>query len=252
MICTALLRIIATALALSAGQPFDVAASAQDLGGALDLGQLGTSMGVNHAVGRLAQRQPRSSVRSPDRRGTQLRPSGPTAHSNISLGYAATPALKRQAMAEFISRIRRKDANIASTVQRAFSEHDYARVYDGLVRGDGLAGNDLANSMTAYTVLGWVIANGSMREPSRASVQAVRAQVAAALADDPSLTAPSMRAKLGEEFKILFVTLDSGRQSAQREGRQREFSNGVAQMLRAQSGRDPRSVRLTDQGIASQ
>lgn len=238
-------------MALLAAQPFSTLAYAQDLGGALDLGQLGTSLGVNHAVGRLAQRQSRASLRAPGRRAMQLQPSGPAARSSVSLGYAATPALKRQAMAEFIDRIRQKDPDVASTVQRAFGGHDYARVYDGLVRGDGLAGNDLASSMTAYTVLGWGIANGNLREPSRASVRAVRTQVATALADDPSLTAPGMRAKLGEEFKILFVTLHSGLQSAQREGRLREFSDEVAQMLRAQSGRDPRSVRLTDQGLAS-
>lgn len=171
--------------------------------------------------------------------------------SSTTFTYAITPALKRQALAEFIGRIRQKNPGVASTVQRAFGQHDYARIFDSLVRGDGLAGNDLANSMAAYTILGWGIANGNLREPSRASVRAVRAQVAAALAGDPNLTAPGRRAKLGEEFKILLVTLHSGLQSVQREGRLREFSGDVAQMLRAQSGRDPRSVRLTDDGIVA-
>ena len=72
----------------------------------------------------------------------------------------------------------------------------------------------------------------------------------AALASDPRFSSPVARAKLGEEFKILFVTLHSGLQSAQREGKMQAYSNSIAQMIRAQSGRDPRARTLTDRGFS--
>lgn len=153
-------------------------------------------------------------------------------------------------MAAYVDRIQRNDPKTAIALQQAFRGHDYARVYDNLVRGDGLAGNDLANSMTAYAVLTWLIANNRLEEPSGAAVRAARAQTAAALANDPRFASPAARAQLGEEFKLLFVTIHSGAQSARREGMMQAYSNRVAQMIRAQSGRDPRSRTLTDRGFS--
>jgi hypothetical protein len=116
--------------------------------------------------------------------------------------------------------------------------------------GAGLRDNDAADAVTAYTLLGWQIAKQDASEISNAKVQAVRRQIAPALAANPRLAAPAARGALGEEMKLLFVTLHAGWQSAVKEGNTARYSDGVARMWRQQSGRDLRALSLTDAGFS--
>jgi len=60
-------------------------------------------------------------------------------------------------------------------VRTAFAHNDYDKAYRGLIASYGLAADDVADAMTAYLVLGWLIVNRA-DDPHPGSVQAARDQ----------------------------------------------------------------------------
>jgi hypothetical protein len=172
------------------------------------------------------------------------------AAADVRLTYTPTAALRRKAVDGYISRMRREYPEAAQVMAAQLAQHDYSRIYSTLMRGAGLRDNDAADAVVAYTLLGWQIAKQDPAEISTAKVQAVRRQIAPALAANPRLSGPAARADLGEEMKLLFVTLHAGWQSAQKEGNTRQYSDGVARMFQAQSGRDLRALNLTTAGFS--
>jgi hypothetical protein len=164
------------------------------------------------------------------------------------LTYAPTAALKKQAMAEFLDRVEKNDPKNAQATRAAFANQDYARIWQGIVAPFGLRANDTVDALTAYIVLGYLISTGA-GDPPAGAVQGARAQVAALLARDPRFTTPKARASLGEEFKILFVALHGGWQSARREGNLRGYAQGVGGMFQKQSGIDFSGLVLGDGGF---
>jgi hypothetical protein len=171
----------------------------------------------------------------------------PPSLANVSLRYPVSPALKQRAVADLVDRVRQHSPENAAAIAQQLAAHDYARIYDGIVRPYGLAGNDAASSMAAYLVLGWMIVHGG-QEPSPAGVHGVRAQAVAALSDE-RLASPAMHANLGEEFKILFVTVHAGWQAARREGNLEPYAAGIAQMFRQQDGLDLPAMRIGPAGF---
>jgi len=166
-----------------------------------------------------------------------------------SLHYAATPAFRQKALAGLVGRLRAKNPEAAQSVQAAFAHADYARIYDGIVAPYGLAGDDTANALAAYLVLGWMIANGQQDVPAgKASALATRAQVAATLSANRQIT-PDGRAALGEEMKILFVVAHSGWQGSLRDGSARAYADGVARQFQQQFGIDLRHSRIDATGL---
>lgn len=164
------------------------------------------------------------------------------------MAYPAPSAqFRKQQVADLLARASKTDPQSAAALRAQFSKSDYAPVYDGITRPYGLAGNDAASSLAAYMVLGWMIVHDG-QEPSRAGLQGVRAQAAQALSD-PRLSAPGMRARLGEEFKILFVTVHAGWQSARREGTLDRYADGVAQLFGQKNGMNLRAARIGPHGF---
>lgn len=168
---------------------------------------------------------------------------------HVEMRYAATASARRQALGDYVSRIASQNPAAAKAVSEQFSAHDMSKIYRGLTMPFGLRDDDVADLLTAYTVLGWLIATGAP-DPSPADVRVARGQIAAGLAADRANTDLAMRAGLGEELKLLFLTLHAGWQSARREGNLRSYSDNVAAMLKEQTGRDLRGVRLTSRGFS--
>jgi hypothetical protein len=205
-------------------------AAAQDPAGTDMMSYYGTSVPLEVEV--------KQSLRQPPARAHATRP------ARGDFTYAATPALRRQIVTGFVDRVRRGNPQAAAAAAQAFAGHDYAAVYDGIVRENGLAGDDATRAMTAYLVFGWLVANGIEREPDAAAIAGVRAQVASGLARDRRMAAPATRAQLGEEFKILYVLLHAGYRGAVREGSLPRYREGVARLMQRTSGLDMRTVRL--------
>ena len=175
--------------------------------------------------------------------------SGPAvAAGTASFGYRATPALARAAIDGYIERASRTEAQGARQLAEQLRQVDYRQVYRSLIAGTGLRENDAVDALAAYTVLGWLIVHNVSGRPDTRGVQALRGQLAARSEGNPNF-GPGRRAALGEEFKLLFVTLHAGWQSARREGSARAYGDGVAAMFQRQAGLDLRAVQLTSTGL---
>lgn len=162
------------------------------------------------------------------------------------LQYQSTPATMQTALNAYLGRARRSNPQAADAAGRALANQNISRIYRGIVGPFGLRDGNVADSFAAYVVLGWMIANNGA-DPSPAAVRAVRDQLAVRIVTDPSLARYSPVA-LGEEFKLSFVILHSGWQSARRDGDVRPFADGVAELFGRQ-GLNLRSVRLTPAGF---
>jgi hypothetical protein len=162
------------------------------------------------------------------------------------LTYQPTKALADQAMTDYVGRLRKANPQAADAMVRAFADQNVGRIYSGIVAPFGLKDRNVADSFTAYTVLGWMIVNGA-GDPPRSGVLSARDQFASRLAADPRFAGHA--GSLGEELKISFVTLHAGWQSARKEGSERQYAEGVARMF-AKQGMDLRSFQLTANGFA--
>ncbi len=181
--------------------------------------------------------------------GRQFRDSSETTATSVALArlrYRSTSSTMQAALSAYIERAKRSNPEAADAADRALGQQDVSAIYRGMVAPFGLHDGNLADALTAYTVLGWMIANDA-GDPSPFSVQAARSQLATRLVSDPRLSSDS-QIGLGEEFKLSFVILHAGWQSARREGSVSSFAEAVAAMF-ANQGLDLRAVGLTTAGF---
>jgi len=173
---------------------------------------------------------------------------GPGA-AQVPLRYVASPAVRQQVFADLIGRIRTKDPQSAQAIQTAFARYDYDKLYDGIAAPYGLSGNDAGNTISAYLILGWLIANGQQDVPGgRAAAIAVRAQIARTLVGNPA--APREKwAELGEDLKLQFLIAHSGWQTSLKENSARQYSDSIARRFGQQFGIDLRSIALDGRGF---
>ncbi|TCP34346.1 hypothetical protein [Sphingomonas sp. BK235] len=196
-----------------------------------------------------------SGARAPSRRGRAsasalAATSGAPARAGtaVAIGtYEASDALAKQTLDGYVARIRRSDPRAAAQVAREFGRHDYRTVYRGIVGDAGFRADSVSDAMAAYMMMAWLIANKGTREPSATEALGLRRQFAARAAAAPEVL--SNRAKLGEELKLLVVTLNAGMQSAQRERTMDRYADGVATMVQRQYGLDLRRLRLSADGF---
>ncbi|MBW8744150.1 MAG: hypothetical protein JF628_07365 [Sphingomonas sp.] len=192
---------------------------------------------LRHTLGGIS----RSSSRQPSSKSAVAAPAAIN-----RLEYLSTPATMQAALSAYLARARRADPTAADAAGRTLVGQDISRIYRTIVGPFGLRDRNAADAYTAYVVLGWMIANDGAN-PSPATVRAVRDQLAVRVVSDPALARYSPAA-LGEEFKLSFVILHSGWQSARRQGGLNQFADGVVQMFERQ-GLGLRAVRLTPAGF---
>lgn len=175
-------------------------------------------------------------------------PANATASALASTRYEVDRAVSQQARDAFVQRLSKSDPAAGKEMAAQMRQHDFGRVYSGIVSDFGLRRGDVADAMTAYTLLGWMVATGG-GNPSPQAVRAARTQIATLIAADAQFAQPAARAALGEELEILFVTLHASWQSAQRQGAARQFGDQVAGVMKRQIGEDLRQFQLTDRGL---
>lgn len=178
-------------------------------------------------------------------RPPQTRP-GPEAR----LQYVPTTRLQSQAITGVVARLTRQNPIAANAIKSQLAQNDSKQIFDGFINGSPLKADDAIDIVTVYTLIGWQIANRTAREISDAEIMGVRRQLAPALAGNPALRDPAMRAALGEEMKLLAIIIHAGWQGAVREGNVVVYSDGIVRMWQSQTGRDLRKVKLTATGFA--
>lgn len=169
----------------------------------------------------------------------------------VSLSFSATPALRKKVLDDMLSQMRSRNPQAAQAVQEMLARYDYTQIYEGVARPYGLGGDDVANVMSAYFILGWIIANGQSDVPGgAASVRAVRAQFASVLARSPA-AAPQERAQTGEQMKILFAVMHAGWQGSRKQHETTAYADGIERQFQQQAGVDLRATSLDVRGFAT-
>lgn len=195
-------------------------------------------------------------------RSNMMQDSGPTQRSapiGVDRGqpYATAPSLRfassssstRAAQAAMLARLDKTNPTAAKTLAAEFRKSDTTAIFRALMQGSGLRPDDLGDIYTAYTALGYMIANNELGDPDPGALRALRLQIVPRLASGLGARLQTDRTSLGEEFKLLIVTLHAGWQGAQKEGHLSEYSSGVARLFLKQGGADLRNVRLTRNGF---
>lgn len=170
------------------------------------------------------------------------------AETPVGIGtYQPTDGLARRTLDAYVARISRTDRKAAALIAGEFARLDYRTIYNAIVGDMGFRTDSVSDAMAAYFMLTWVIANQTTSDPTPAQTQGLRRQFAARAAAAPEVLAN--RATMGEQLKLLVVTLHAGMQSAQREGKKASYADGVSAMVDQQYGINLRALRMTAEGF---
>ncbi|MCC3159905.1 hypothetical protein LJ737_21875 [Hymenobacter sp. 15J16-1T3B] len=229
------------------------AAQAQDLGGALDLGQLGQSLALSAAINADAERRAKEMGIRLDhsKAGSQTATTGAGA---ARLRYTATPALRRQTVDNLARRLQARSPAQAQALRTSFGPGgpaDYARLYTAGLPGSGFQDNDAASSLASFLEVAYVVVNDlrDTKALTPAVDQGLRQQVAGLLSQNAAAKSPAQLAQLGEEMKLQTVVLMAGWQESLKSGQAAAFRGNIAQSFRSQFGLDLTQVRLTENGF---
>ncbi len=171
-------------------------------------------------------------------------PSGVKSGNHV---YRVDDEVSRRVKAEFLSRLSETDRSAARKAQRAIEQYDSFKIYRDITRPFGLKMRNPVDSMTAYMLLSWMIANDSP-DPSRRQVAAARSDVAQALDDTLGDLSAEEVQTLDEELMYRFVITHAGWRSAvEREGPAalRRLSDSLNASWQAEFNNDLRGLRLT-------
>ena len=180
---------------------------------------------------------------------------GKTTSSATRLNYTSTPALRQQTVQGYVARLKANNPAAAQAIATTFGsgKYDYGQVYRSLIDGHGLRDNDAADALTAFMLVGYMIVNDVRDDKSitPTKAQAVRAQLAPLLAQNPALQKPGALAQVAEEMKLQTVIIQGGWQSALKENTLPAYRQGIATLFSKQYRLDMRQLLLTDNGFAA-
>ncbi|PSJ37662.1 hypothetical protein C7I55_21600 [Sphingomonas deserti] len=231
-------------MAAAALLAFGAPTPAQDLGGALDLGQLGADIGVNAAI---RANVARTRSESPPPAGRRVRPAA------ARLTYTPSPDRRRDNLARFVAKSRTRDPQGAAQLERLFASQDVIARMHREMAAYGFRPNDVGDAYAAWWINAWLAAHGRTADPSRTQIDAVRAQAAQAMASLPQMNSASDAVKQEAAEAYLVQTALIGGQLEGAKGnpdQSRRLAMAVRTAARA-AGLDLMAMDLTDQGFVS-
>jgi hypothetical protein len=136
--------------------------------------------------------------------GLMRTPPAMDAATLAKLNYKPSPDTRKADVAQFVERLKAVDPQGATQLAAAFSDHDLIDQASGWMTPNGLRATNLADAVALYWVGAWLATQGSDAAPSKASLQAVRNQVAAAAINTPAVTdaTDAQRQQLAEAMII--------------------------------------------------
>lgn len=134
-----------------------------------------------------------------------------------------------------------------------FATHDFRQDWAKNEASDGLKPDNVADALTAYWVMNWMIAN-KVNGTTRAQVQGVKRQVAPVILRQHSFTSLNNvgRQQLAEIWQINYLFQSIGMFSALRKGDQalaQRESDAAETRFRNEAHVDLRGLRITDRGF---
>ncbi|RYD53441.1 MAG: hypothetical protein EOP52_04725 [Sphingobacteriales bacterium] len=182
--------------------------------------------------------------RNPTVRSKTTRTAVPTAY-----GYSVTPAYQASIRDQYLARVAKKNPQLAARLKTQLYQSSYDGIYAGLLSGTGLSNNNLADVMTSFTVMGWMIVNNQQTDPPLAQIAGVRQQWANALASTKAAGDVAARRQTAEEMKLRTVLLNSGWKDAVKAGATTDFAQIVSNTLRTEFKLDMARTNLTNAGF---
>lgn len=173
--------------------------------------------------------------------------------TSASTHYAASPAVTARVRARFADFAAKADPANGARLREAILRQDLPGAWEKHVAVDGLRRGDVADAMAAYWVQNWQMAN-QVAFVDRAKVQAVRRQVARALAANSAFARlnDARKQEMAETFMLNFVAQGS----AYSEATSRRDAAQVARLTKAAGARirqamslDAGQLRLTPAGF---
>lgn len=129
----------------------------------------------------------------------------------VNTSYAPDPSVSETVKAEFLRQAAERDPAAADALRAEMARSDFVQEYAKAVQEYGFSTHDMADAVTAYWVMGWMLANqigpDEPAGPKREEVLAVREQVRAAMALNPAvrdMSATEMQ-KTTESLILSFV-----------------------------------------------
>ncbi|WP_458094400.1 DUF6683 family protein [Roseomonas sp. WA12] len=235
-------RMMLSALALAVATLAGGAAAAQNLGWSSVL----PSMAGTDVLG-LALRQ---HIQRDARPAPGANPGASPVSANLR--YTPDAARRRANLAQFVARSRSADPAGAERLAQLFASGVIIERIGAAIAPLGLRLDDLADAYALWWVAAWQATQGTNPTPSRATMQAVRAQVMRAMATTPSLANADNagRQALAEALLIQTMLLDGMVEQARRPEERRAIATAAAQGA-AGMGLDLSRMRLTETGFVS-
>lgn len=181
-----------------------------------------------------------------------LLPVDTRAAASVVTRFTRSAALQKKSEAGILAEVKKRQPGAEVEYGRVLGQQDMAALFDKAVRGYGLRNNDIADTMAAYWLVSWVVANDA-KDFSPAAARAVREQVKGGIARTPVADfSPEKKHRLADEaiFNTLIATqafeyAQSGKISKADYRRLGE----VTQQAFIGFGADLRALRLTDAGF---
>jgi protein tyrosine phosphatase (PTP) superfamily phosphohydrolase (DUF442 family) len=175
-----------------------------------------------------------------------------TKPASASLSFRPDPSVSRQVQDALIASIRQQLPTGADQFAAVISSGQLMNLYAQSAAKYGLKSNDVADAMTSYLLVQWIIVNDVRTDPSRASAQGVRSQVVAILKNSPQLRSEQMRQMVAENLIYQAVFLDSFRDVSVASGNPaqiQQLAQATNQSSMGQFGIDFRKLELTNEGF---
>lgn len=170
--------------------------------------------------------------------------------ARVDTRYRASPQVSARVRGQFADFAAKADPAQAARLRQVIQTQDLVGAWERHVSVDGLRRGDVADAMAAYWVQNWQIAN-AVAFTDRAQVQAVRGQVARALASNSAFARldDAGKQEMAETFMLNFVAQGSAFSAAQGDAAlSRRLSDAAVARFRAEN-LDLRQLKLTKAGF---
>ncbi|PZN94083.1 MAG: hypothetical protein DCF31_10575 [Alphaproteobacteria bacterium] len=182
---------------------------------------------------------------------TALQAPGPTAAS-VQTRFTRSKAIQKGSEASILSALEKRQPEAVAEYRQIFASTDISRTFDKASQAFGFRSNDIADTMAAYWLVGWVVANDA-KDFSPAAARAVRDQVKAGIArTSVAGFSPEKKHRLADEaiFNTLVLTaVFQNKEIGKVSGLDYRRVSDATQRAFVGFGADLRSLQLTDAGF---
>lgn len=178
-------------------------------------------------------------------------PAEPIAEAS-SLSFERSASVTRQSVARFLDQTRRISPDGTEQIRQMLAQ-DVVGLIATAAKPYGLTTDNVADAMAIYAMEAWEVISGEPLPPSRARGQAVRAQMARAIAAAPDFLRASDAEKqlVADEMLYFAAMANGGMQGARAQGPAavKQWQAAARQGARQALGMDLAAMTLTDEGL---